>query len=236
MDFLLTLVSNENAIEEIQGSDKKDILNNFKESNKYKVYANPQIFENAIEYNDIQGIFAIKNFESLLYSKSTLSTYKELINVLYNKNVNISTIKKELKDLRKQHKIYFIEMPVDLFGLTMYDGTILLNDQYYDLYFRKSTDVFTVYFTLFHEYANILSRLLRGDKNNFLNTGEFTKKNNSIIITESGDFFEQKFLLKVLPEKSITKLEADYLLKKIIINMKKAKILEKIFWILEIRI
>ena len=135
-----------------------------------------------------------------MYSKSTtLSTYKELIYELYGKHVKLNEIKENLKEYRKKHKIYFIDMPNGLYG------TILLNRIYYDSLIRYLINVFIIFLTLFHEYAHILSRLFRGDKNYF---------NNNINVNESGEFFEELFLFKSLPQRQITMVESKFLLDK----------------------
>ena len=104
-------------------------------------------------------------------------------------------------------------MDVDLYGLTLFDGTIFINKDYYS--FVHKSKIFIVFLTLFHEYSHILSRLFRGNKDYFYDTGEFIKNNtnkNLKYTEESGNFIEEKLLFNVLPEKSITKWEASYLL------------------------
>lgn len=213
MDFLLSIIANEQIIESIKSPNMKDSLENFRQLKEFILFVQKDVFEYYIEYNDNKGDMNIKKFENLLYSKSTLSTYKELIYELYGKNVELKEIKENLKEYRKKHKIYFIDMPNGLYGLCIYDGTILLNRIYYDSLIRDPTNVFIIFLTLFHEYAHILSRLFRGDKNYFNNTGEFTKKNN-INVNESGEFFEELFLFKSLPQRQITMVESKFLLDK----------------------
>ena len=58
---------------------------------------------------------------------------------------------------------------------------------------------------------HILSRLLRGDNNFFLDTGEFTKSNQKQS-EESGEYFENKLLINILGSKNLTTFEAEYLL------------------------
>ena len=60
---------------------------------------------------------------------------------------------------------------------------------------------------------HVLFRLEKDDKNFLLNTDEFTQNRNTKI-KESGDYFEKEFLLDIIPNNSITEIEAEYLLKK----------------------
>ena len=55
--------------------------------------------------------------------------------------------------------------------------------------------------------------MVRGDDNYFRNTGEFLKALN-LKIGESGQYFENHFLFNFLKLKSITAIEAEYLLNK----------------------
>ena len=205
MDFLLSIIANEQIIESIKRPNMKDSLENFRHLKEFILFAQKDVFEYYTEYNDNKGDMNIKKFETLLYSKSTLSTYKELIYELYGKHVELNEIKENLKEYRKKHKIYFIDMPNGLYGLNIYDGTILLNRIYYDSLIRDPTNVFIIFLTLFHEYALILSRLFREDKNYF---------NNNINVNESGEFFEELFLFKSLPQRQITMVESKFLLDK----------------------
>ena len=57
-----------------------------------------------------------------------------------------------------------------------------------------------------------LSRLFIGDKNIFVCTDKFFKKNELKKVEESGDFFDEKILLDALTKHEITEYEAKYLL------------------------
>ena len=59
------------------------------------MYDKRQIFENIIEYNNkITGDILITDFESLLYSNTVLNCFKESIEELYDKKIDIEEIKK----------------------------------------------------------------------------------------------------------------------------------------------
>lgn len=174
------------------------------------------MFLDAKEYVDqnIDENICIKKFEELLYSNTILNTYREVLKELYNITISVEEIKTKLIEFRMKHKIFFLEMPHNLYGLTLYNGTILLNNLYMkNKFIKDSTNYFIVFFTLFHEYTHILSRLFRGDNNYLKNTGEFLKDTNKKI-EESGKFFEDKFLFKFLKLKTISEIEANYLLDK----------------------
>ena len=218
MDLLLSLVSDE-TITNIKVSQNKDSLNDiFTQTKEYLLYDQKDLFTEAKEYEDQnvnQNIYIAK-FKELLFINTILNTFKEIINELYNVNLKVNEIKKKLIDFRKNHKIFFIEMPKELYGLTIFNGTILLNSLYLNdggKFYKDSSTYFIIFFTLFHEYMLILSRLVRGDNNFFNNIGDFLKALN-LKIKESGKFFEQHFLFKYLKFKSITKAEANYLLNK----------------------
>ena len=98
------------------------------------------------------------------------------------------------------------------YGLTLYDGTIIINRMYYGAAYTDEF-AFMILWTLLHEIMHILSRLMRKDNNFFLDTGEFTM-NKKIFSDESGNYFENKLLLSILGKKSLTVFEAKYLLKK----------------------
>ena len=101
-------------------------------------------------------------------------------------------------------------MELQRYGMTLYDGTIIINSIYYTNS-KNDSFVFIVYFTLLHEIMHAISRLLRGNKNYLLNTDEFTK-NNAIKAKESRLYFEKKFLLCIIKKPKLTSQEAKYLL------------------------
>ena len=104
-------------------------------------------------------------------------------------------------------------MPPNRYGLTFYDGTIFINRKNYVNIYKYKVDTYIIFFSLFHEYMHVLFRLEKDDKNFLLNTDESTQNRNTKI-KESGDYFEKEFLLDIIPNNSITEIEAEYLLKK----------------------
>ena len=216
-DLILSLVTDETITDiDLNKNINDSLKNTFSKNKEFIIYQQKEMFIDAKEYEDqnVDENIYIRKFEDLLYSNTILNTYKKVLEELYNIDIVVEEIKQKLIDFRMKHKIYFIEMPKQLFGLTLYDGTILLNNLYIkNKFIKDSTNYFIVFFTLFHEYTNILSRLLRGDNNYFKNTGEFTKDMNKKI-EDSGKFFEETFLYNYLKVKTISEIEANYLLDK----------------------
>ena len=218
MDLLLSLVSDETITDMGMIQNYNSLTNIFSQTKEYLLYDQIELFNVAKEYEDqnVNQSIYIEKFEELLYSNTILNAYKEVIKELYKVNLEVNEIKKKLIDFRKNHKIYFLEMPKQLYGLTLFNGTIIINSLYLNnnnKYFKDSTTYFIIFFTLMHEYMHILSRLVRGDDNFFNSTGEFLKALN-LKLDESGKFFEEHFLFKFLKKKSITEFEANYLLNK----------------------
>lgn len=170
-------------------------------------------FKNAFLYNkNNNGKYSFNNFEKILYSPTVLNAYKKVIKKLYGLKMSANQIKIELSNYINRHNIYFIMMPSQYYGLTLYDGTIFLNQKYYDV-FQDSIDVLRIFFTLLRELMHSLSRLSRGNTNYFLDNGSgFLNTKNEIGIDESGSYFENILLFDALKENRITYLEADYLL------------------------
>ena len=92
IDLLLSLLTDEDKTNFTKETDINSIFTNTKE---YKMYDKRQIFENIIEYNNkITGDILITDFESLLYSNTVLNCFKESIEELYDKKIDIEEIKK----------------------------------------------------------------------------------------------------------------------------------------------
>ena len=72
-----------------------------------------------------------------------------------------------INEFLTNHSIYFLQMNYKRYGMTLFDGTIVINKIYYGpTYIQESA--FIILWTLLHEMMHILSRLLRGDNNFFL--------------------------------------------------------------------
>ena len=213
-------------------------VNNFNKDDLFKIYYNSKIkemnlysdfnSEKAIEFTkdyqiklDIEDICydEIKNFTfnktyfiDKVLSNCMISCYKDLINFLYRKiTLNKDIMKNILKNYLDTHKIYFVDMNDGLYGLTLYNGTILINNKFNQKRnLNKSPYIGIIFLTLLHEIAHVSVRLFREESNYFNNTflaidkiidaNMIIKLNlqnyikNRKIIDESGFLFEQLFL------------------------------------------
>ena len=212
--------------------------NDMNENEQYKIYYKDKIKEislysnfkneNAIEFNDkIQlklhekdmsysslknFIFNKEYFIKVTTSNCLISCYKDLIKFLYpNTNIDNEEIRNKLYEYLRHHKIYFVDMSIGLYGLTLYNGTILINKKFCqnnDL--NNSPYICIIFLTLLHEIAHVSVRILRKEKNYFYNTFLIIDRNIDInlikklninnfisrnqIIQESGFLFEELFI------------------------------------------
>ena len=150
-------------------------------------------------------------FEKLLFSKTIINTYIEVLKDLYNKSISEKEIINEISNFKKNHKIFIIELGFKFYGLSLFDGTILINNRYYFEEQNIEIMIFIFFSTLLHEYMHSLSRILRENDNFFNDTDEFLKYQR-ITPKESGEYFDNKIFFEVLPYKKITSLEAAYFL------------------------
>ena len=212
MDLILSLISNEQKLTDLGINNISDIAKTFQNSNDYILYNDKNSFKNAIIYNkNITGDFSPDNFEKILYSSTILNTYKEILFELYNIKTTTKIITKTLKEFLKGHNIFLTSMGSDYYGMVLYDGTILINKVYYSGLERDTVNSFRIFFTLLHELMHALSRILRNNNNFFLDTEAFTKFNKTKT-KESGDYFDQKFLLNCINDTKLSGLEILYLL------------------------
>ena len=213
-DLIFTLLSSKNKIEEYGKSSQ--VEHKFKQSIDYFIYIDNPAFSNALLYNANNNnkteLYPFNQFKDIIVSNVILKVYKEILEELYDVQTSENEIKKIIENFLKNHNIYFLPMNSRRYGMTLYDGTIIINKIYYGAAYSEEF-AFIILWTLLHELMHILSRLIRKDNNFFLDTGEFTK-NNKIFSDESGNYFENKLLLSVLTRKSLTLIEAEYLLKK----------------------
>ena len=210
-DLILALLSSEKKIEEFKGDKMLNTKKKFKITLDYNML-NINIFINNVTlFNDNIQLF--NDFKNLLFSPTILSTYSEILEKLYGTKISSKKIENDLKDFISKHNIFLISMPSNRYGLTFYDGTIFINRKNYVNIYKYKVDTYIIFFSLFHEYMHVLFRLEKDDKNFLLNTDEFTQNRNTKI-KESGDYFEKEFLLDIIPNNSITEIEAEYLLKK----------------------
>ena len=213
-DLIFTLLYNKNKIEELGKSSQ--IEYEFKQSIDYEIYIDYLAFNNALLYNANNNnkaeLYPFNLFKGIIVSPVILKVYKEVLDELYDVQTTENEIKKIIENFLKNHNIYFLHMNSRRYGMTLYDGTILINKIYYGTFY-KAEYAFIILWTLLQEIMHILSRLLRKDNNFLLDTDEFTR-NKKIFSDESGNYFENKLLLSVLTKKTLTLIEADYLLKK----------------------
>ena len=213
-DLILTLLSSKNKIEEY--SNSSTVEHEFKQSIDYLIYIDDHAFNDALLYNANNNnkteLYPFNLFKDIIFSPVILNVYREILDELYDVQTSENEIKKIIENFLKNHSIYFLYMNSKRYGLTLYDGTIIINRMYYGAAYTDEF-AFIILWTLLHEIMHILSRLMRKDNNFFLDTGEFTM-NKKIFSDESGNYFENKLLLSVLGKKSLTVIEAEYLLKK----------------------
>jgi hypothetical protein len=211
-DLLLTLLSDESKIQELgkEGLDK--VENKFKLTNEYNLFVENSVYNQSIVYNENNnGLYSFQQIKNILFSPVVLQAYIEVLEELYGVKKSRQEIKQITKEFLKKQSIYFVPMNFDHYGMILYDGTILINRTYYGISYSHKNAII-ILFTLMHEIMHALSRLLRGNTNYFLNTGEFTKAHNKIFVDESGNYFENKLLFNVLKGKQLTSIEAEYLL------------------------
>ena len=145
-----------------------------------------------------------------LYIKiRVISLYKDVLYELYDINISKKELIKVVEEFINTHNIFFVKMPLQRFGMLLYDGTIFVNTAYYSQTYSKQ-DAFVIYYTILHEIMHAISRILRRNDNYLLNINEFTK-NRRIKADESGDYFEKKFLIDIIKKKQLSVFEANYL-------------------------
>lgn len=211
-DLVFTLLSNESKLSDLGKTGLDKVEAKFKQSIEYNLFVNNSVYSNSFIYNENNnGLYSFNNIKNILFSPVVLQAYKEVVEELYGENKSIQEIKSIIKGFIKKHNVYFVLMNIEYYGMILYDGTILINQAYYGLTFTNR-NAFIILFTLLHEIMHALSRLIRGNDNYLLNTGEFTKAKNNVFAKESGFYFENKLLLSALKEKKLTSYEAEYLL------------------------
>ena len=213
-DLIFTLLDNEKKIELLGQNDLSQVENEFKESIDYAIYIDNNSFKNCFLYNknnnNKKEIYPFKKFKDIMTSPLVLKAYQEVLAELYNVKKTENEIMKLINDFLKKHSIYFLSMNYKHFGMTLFDGTIVINQIYYGPTYTEEF-AFIILWTLLHEIMCILSRLLKGDNNFFIDTAKFTKSNQKES-EENGEYFENKLLLNILGNKYLTSFEADYLL------------------------
>ena len=217
IDLIFSLLTNKNKIEELRQISLGQIEKEFMQSIDYIIYMDNHAFNDALIYNENNNnnkkeIFPYYLFKDIIISPVVLKTYVDILEELYEVKTTKNKIKNIINNFLKNHSIYFLLMGIRRFGMTLYDGTILINRTYYGAAYTPEY-AFVILWTLLHEIMNVLSRLERNNNNFYLDTDEFTKS-GKIFSEESGNYFQQKLLLSILKQNSLTLLEAEYLLEK----------------------
>ena len=213
-DLIFTLLVNEKKIELLGQNGLNSVENEFKQSIDYTIYIDNNSFMNCFLFNknnnNQKEIYPFQQFKDIITSPTVIRAYKDVLEELYNVKTKENEIMKLINEFLTNHSFYFLQMNYKRYGMTLFDGTIVINKIYYGpTYIQDSA--FIILWTLLHEMMHILSRLLRGDNNFFLDTGEFTKSNQKQS-EESGEYFENKLLINILGSKNLTTFEAEYLL------------------------
>ena len=113
------------------------------------------------------------------------------------------------------------------YGMTLYDGTMLINRIYYGSVYTEEY-AFIILRALLHEIIDILYRMKKSNNNLSLETSKFARS-KKIFSDGIGNYFEKKLLPTVHKEKSLTLFEAEYLLKKENYESKTIKEFKKAF-------
>ena len=212
-DLILTLLSDQSKLENLgikNANDVNEIRTKFEQSLDYVIFESYKDMENAELFNpNSNGQYSYQSFVNILFSPTIISLYKDILYELYYINISKKELIKKVEEFIKNHNIYFVKMPVECFGMLLYDGTIIVNSVY-NISTYRNHNAFIIYFTLLHEIMHAISRILRGNDNYLLNTNEFTK-NKKIRADESGEYFENKFLIDITKKKTLSVVEADYL-------------------------
>ena len=212
-DLILSLLSDQSKLEELEiedASDVKEIRTTFMNSIDYGLFKSYNEMENAISFNqNSNGVYSYQSFKNILFSPTIISLYKDVLYELYGINISKKELIKVVEEFINTHNIFFVKMPLQRFGMLLYDGTIFVNTAYYSKTYSKQ-DAFVIYYTILHEIMHAISHILRRNDNYLLNINEFTK-NRKIKSDESGDYFEKKFLIDIIKKKQLSVFEANYL-------------------------
>ena len=201
MDLILYLLSSENYIESFNFSNINNVEKEFTTKEEYFLYSDKNTFEAAIPYNkNISKQYSFERLEKLLFSKTIINTYIEVLKDLYDKSLSNKKVVSAIKNFKNNHNIFFVEMGLKFFGFSLFDGTILLNKKYYFQNINDNIVIFIIFSTIFHEYMHALSRIFRDDENFFYDTDEFLKYKR-ITPKNSGEYFDNKIFFEVLPDK-----------------------------------
>lgn len=212
-DLILSLLSDQSKLEELEIKDANDvneIRTAFINSIDYGLFKSYNEMENAIPFNqNSNGVYSYQSLKNIIFSQTIISLYKDVLYELYDIKISKKELIKVVEEFINTHNIFFVKMSLQRFGMLLYDGTIFVNSAYYSQTYSKQ-DAFVIYYTILHEIMHAISRILRKNDNYLLNTNEFTKS-RKIKSKESGDYFENKFLINIIKKKELSVFEANYL-------------------------
>lgn len=150
-------------------------------------------FNALLDIKDIQIADEIKlnkNYLNILTSKATTTAYLHFINTAikdkrepYEIKTIIDTVNKCIKEV-KYYKAPFTKC---LYGLTLYDKSMIINKLYLDELKLDWSSECIVLMTIIHEFAHYLYRILVDS--NFFNDSDFF--DGTLRINESGDYIDK---------------------------------------------
>ena len=130
-DLILTLLSDQSKLENLgikNANDVNEIRTKFEQSLDYVIFESYKDMENAELFNpNSNGQYSYQSFVNILFSPTIISLYKDILYELYDINISKKELIKKVEEFIKNHNIYFVKMPVERFGMLLYDGTIIVN-------------------------------------------------------------------------------------------------------------
>ena len=133
-DLILTLLSDQSKLENLgikNANDVNEIRTKFEQSLDYVIFESYKDMENAELFNpNSNGQYSYQSFVNILFSPTIISLYKDILYELYDINISKKELIKKVEEFIKNHNIYFVKMPVERFGMLLYDGTIIVNSVY----------------------------------------------------------------------------------------------------------
>ena len=123
-DLLLHLFS------EIPENDKQNILYQMLKYNYFYYEEFEKIKINTPGKKDY--IFNKQELKTYLKSQCIIELYQKIIEKLQNKKVDNQEMEIIIDKILENQRIYFIRMPKNITGYTIYDGTIFINRNFYD--------------------------------------------------------------------------------------------------------
>lgn len=170
---------------------KETDLNFSLEKNKY--------FDNSLK---ISGVWNKKEIEKFLKSTTLIETYKKVLNQFDFDDKNCPNEKNiEIylhKFISEKHKFFFLPLPEEIIGFTIYDGKVFFNEKYYNFIINNNsikaiTALAIIISTIFHEGMHGLIRSISKDSNfsDFFLSTKYKKQTIGEKIEESGNYLDE---------------------------------------------